>query len=199
MRDEEKREALENISLIKELIAQTNREMSYSGGGLISIIWGIFCIVGFGGEMLLKPVDLFEGIYWTALGAIFILATYLVIRKKLKTKPKKISSYLIRGFFLFWLPLIILALVLSSFCVFLPGFSPNYIPVVIMLVISAGYLIIGFLFNREILLLGTIGFVGTTITAIFFLKYIPLFFILVFGGGLILTGLISNRRAKENR
>jgi hypothetical protein len=196
--EKEKREALENIELIKGLIAQTNREMSYSGGGWISIIWGVFCFVGFGGQMLLNPSGLLRGLYWTVLGTIFFLATYFIIKRSVKTKSQKISKHLVRGFFLFWIPLIALALALSSFCLLLPGLSPKYIPVAILLVISTGFLIVGFIFNREILLMGIIGFAGTTIAAIFFMKYISLFFILVFGVGLIVTGLISNRRWKKH-
>lgn len=205
MIEDEKRQAIESIGLIKELITQTEREMWYSGGGWISIIWGIFCLVGFSGQRLLyttgplRGLYWTKGVYWTILSLIAILATYLVVRSRVKTQSQKRRGYFIRGFFLFWIPLIILAYVLSSFCIFLPDISVKYIPIFILLVISTGYLIIGFLFNKEILFMGTIGFVGTVITGFLFLSYADIVLGLLFGVGLIVTGLISNLRWKEQK
>lgn len=197
MIEDEKRQALENIGLIKDLVTQTNKEMSLSGGGWVSIIWGIFCFVGFGGQRLLNLFGPLRGLYWTVLGIIGCLATYFVVRSRIKTQSQKRRGYFIRGFFLFWIPLIVLAYALTFFCIFQPDLSARYIPIFIMLVISTGFLIIGFLFNREILFMGTIGFVGTVITGIFFMKYADIFLGLIFGVGLIITGLVSNLKWKE--
>jgi len=197
MMEDEKRQALENIGLIRDLVTQTNKEMSLSGGGWISIIWGIFCLVGFVGQKLLNLFGPSRGLYWTILAIIGCLATYFVVRNRLKTQSQKRRGYFIRGFFLFWIPLIVLAYTLTFFCIFLPDISHKYIPVFIMLVISTGFLIIGFLFNKEILFMGTIGFVGTVITGIFFLKYADILLGLIFGVGLIITGLFSNLRWRD--
>lgn len=197
MTEEEKRQALENIGLIKDIVTQTNKEMNLSGGGWISIIWGIFCLVGFIGQKLLNLFGPSRGLYWTILGIIGFLLTFFVVKSRLKTQSQKIRGYFIRGFFLFWIPLIVLAYTITALCIYLPGLHHKYIPIFIMLVISTGFLIIGFLFNKEILFMGTIGFVGTVLTAIFFLKHADLALGLLFGVGLIATGLISNLKWKE--
>jgi len=197
MTEDEKRQALENIGFIKDIVTQTNKEMSLSGGGWISIIWGIFCLVGFAGQKLLNLFGPSRGLYWTILTIIGCLATLFVVKSRLKTQSQKIRGYFIRGFFLFWIPLIVLAYTLTFFCIFLPDIPHKYIPVFIMLVISTGFLIIGFLFTKEILFMGIIGFVGTVLIAIFFMKYTDLALGLLFGVGLIVTGLISNLKWKE--
>ncbi|NIO49612.1 MAG: hypothetical protein GTN73_09300 [Candidatus Aminicenantes bacterium] len=197
MIEDEKRQALENIGLIKDIVTQTNKEMSLSRGGWISIIWGIFCLVGFAGQKLLSIFGLSRVLYWTILAIIGSLATFLVVKSRLKTQSQKIRGYFIRGFFLFWIPLIVLAYTITALCIYLPDLHSKYIPIFIMLVISTGFLIIGFLFTKEILIMGTIGFVGTVLTAIFFLEYADLALGLLFGVGLIVTGLISNLKWKE--
>jgi len=196
MMEDEKRQALENIELIKEFITQTNQEMRYSGGGWISIIWGIFCLVGFGGQRLLNIFGALRGLWWLTLSVIGCLITYFFVKNRVRTQSQKRRRYMIKGLYLFWLPLLILAYVLASFCIFVPEISYKYIPIFILLVISTGFLIIGFLFNKEILLMGTIGFVGTIVTGIFFLNYADVILGLLFGVGLIATGLISNLRWK---
>ena len=197
MNKEETKEALENIQLIKELVTETQREMSYSGGGWISIIWGIFCIVGFWGVILLKVRGPLAGIWWTGLGAAASLATYLVIKSRTKTQPKRRKHSLVRYHFYFWLPLIFLAYVLAGFCIFSPDIPKKYIPIFILLVISTGYLIIGFLLRKEILFMGSLGFLGTVITAIFFMKYAYIILSFLFGLGLIVTGVVANWRFKK--
>jgi len=197
MTEDEKRQALENVELIKDIVTQTNKEMSLSGGGWISIIWGIFCLVGFVGQRLLNIFGSSRGLYWTILAIIGCLVTYFVVRVRIKTQSQKIRGYFLRGFFLFWIPLIVLAYTITALCIFLPDLHHKYIPIFIMLVISTGFLIIGFLFTKEILFMGTIGFVGTVLTAFFFLKYTDLALSLLFGVGLIITGLISNLKWKE--
>jgi len=198
MIEDEKRQALENIELIKEFITQTNRELGYSGGGWISIIWGIFCLVGFGGQRLFNIMRASRGLWWLTLSLIGLLSTYLLVRNRAQTQSQRQRRYLIKGFFLFWLPLLILAYTLAFFCIFVPEISYKYIPIFILLVISTGFLIIGFLFNKEILFMGTIGFFGTIATAILFLNYADVILGLLFGVGLITTGVISNLRWKQS-
>lgn len=197
MKEAEKRQAIENIELIKELITQTRKEMSYYGGGWISIIWGIFCFVGVGGQRLLNPIGALRGLWWLILTVIGICASYLVVRSEVKTQPKRRRREFMRWFLIFWIPLIILAYVLTLFIVFTPGLNPFYIPIAILLVISTGFIILGFSFSREILFMGIIGFIGTIITAIFFLEYGDIITGTLFGVGLIITGLVINRRWKE--
>jgi hypothetical protein len=198
MMDDEKRQALENIELIKEFITETNRELSYSGGGWISIIWGIFCIVGFAGQRLFNIFGMLRGLWWLTLSIIGCLITYFFVKNRTHTQSQRRRGYIIKGFYLFWLPLLILAYALALFCVFVPEISYKYIPIFILLVISTGFLIIGFLFNKEILFMAIIGFVGTIITGIFFLDYADIILGLLFGIGLIATGVISNFRWKQD-
>ena len=47
--------------------------------------------------------------------------------------------------------------------------------------------------------MGAVGFVGTVLTAIFFLRHTDIALGLLFGVGLIVTGLISNLRWKKQR
>ena len=89
MIEDEKRQALENIELIKEFISQTNKEMSYSGGGWISIIWGIYCLVGFGGQRLLNIFGASRGLWWLALSVIGCLITYFFVRNRTQTQSKR--------------------------------------------------------------------------------------------------------------
>lgn len=197
MKEYEKREALENIELIKELVIQTKKHMGLYGGGWIPLIWGIFCLIGVSGQRLFFPQGPPAGLWWTILAGIALFASYLVVKKSLKSHPQKRRRQGMRWFFLFWIPLIILAYVLTFFIVFIPELSRLYIPVAILLVISTGYLIIGSLFFRGILAMGIIGFVGSIVTAIFFLEYADIILGLLFGLGLITTGLVINLRWKN--
>ena len=99
-----------------------------------------------------------------------------------------------KWFFLFWIPLLILAYTLTLFTVFLPGLSPQYITIFILLVISTGYLILGLLFFKEMLFMGVLGMVSTIITAIFFLEHNEIILSLLFGTGLIISGVLINRK-----
>lgn len=197
MTDEQRQEALENIELIKEMVFQTKKEMSLSGGGWIAIIWGIFCFVGIAGERLFIPNGALEGVWWLALTFIAIFATFLVIRGKLKPQTQKYRRRYMRWFFLFWIPLIILAYTLCLFCVFLPGLSPKYITIFILMVISTGYLILGLMFIRMMLFMGTLGMISTVITAIFFLEYNDIILSILFGIGLITTGIVVNLKWRQ--
>ena len=193
--EDQKQQALENIELIKEVVFQTKRDMSLSGGGWIAIMWGIFCFVGMLGVRLFLLSGLYAGLWWTALTVITVFATYLFIRTKHTSHPQK-HRQSTRWFFLFWIPLLILAYTLCLFCVFLPGLSPQYITIFILLVISTGYVMLGFMFFKEILLMGALGFVATILTAIFFLEYNDIILSVLFGTGLILTGIFINHKWK---
>ena len=197
MIEDQRKQALENIELIKEIVLQTKKEMSLSGGGWIAIIWGIFCFVGFAGERLFLADGPLEGLWWTILTVITIFATYLVVRGRVKSHSQKYRRRYMRWFFLFWIPLLILAYTLCLFCVFLPGLSHEYITIFILLVISTGYLMLGFLFFKEILFMGALGMIGTIITAIFFLEYSDIILSVLFGTGLIITGFVINHKWKQ--
>lgn len=194
---DEKQEALDNIKLIKDLVLQTKKDMNHSGGGWIAIIWGIFCILGIGGVKLLKINGPLEGAWWGGLTVISLLSTYLVVRASIKSQPKKTGREIMRWFFLFWLPLLILAYTLTFFCIFLPGLSTEYITIFILLVISTGYLMLGFLFVKKLLFMGVAGMLSTIITAIFFLEYNDIILSLLFGIGLIITGIVINRKGRQ--
>ena len=152
MMEDQKQQALENIELIKDIVLQTKRDMSLSGGGWIAIIWGIFCYVGILGEKLFHFSGPYEGLWWTILTVIGIFITYLFIKAKHKSRPHR-HSQSVRWFFMFWIPLLILAYTLCLFCVFLPGLSRQYITIFILLVVSTGYLMLGFMLFKEILLM----------------------------------------------
>jgi hypothetical protein len=81
--------------------------------------------------------------------------------------------------------------------VFLPGISKDYIGIFILLVISTGYIMLGLMFVKEILLIGIIGFISTILTAIFFLEYSDIILNILFGSGLIIFGLAANRKWKN--
>lgn len=195
MNEDQRQQALENIDLIKGIVLQTKKEMSLSGGGWIAIIWGIFCFLGILGEKLFRLSGPYEGLWWTILTVIGIFATYLFIRTKHKSYPQK-HRQSVRWFFLFWIPLLILAYTLCLFCVFLPGLSRQYITIFILLVVSTGYLMLGLMFFKEILLMGALGLAATILTAIFFLEYNDIILSVLFGTGLILTGIFINHKWK---
>lgn len=197
MIEDQQKEALESIDLIKEIVFQTKKEMSLSGCGWLAIIWGIFCFVGFAGEKLFIVNGPMEGLWWTILTAIAFFATYLVVKSRIKSRPQKHRRRYMRRFFLFWIPLIILAYTLCLFCVFLPGLSPEYITIFILLVVCTGYLMLGFLFVKEILYMGVVGMISTILTAIFFLEYSDIILSVLFGSGLIITGIVVNHKWKK--
>jgi hypothetical protein len=191
MQENEKKEAIENIKIIKDLLTQAEKEINIPGAGWISIIWGVFCLVGFLGQKLLIPQGYQRGIWWTALSVIGIIATVIVFKKKAQKRYHSTNRFFLKKYFIFWIPLMILAYTLTVFCILLPALSTNYIPVVILLVVSTGYLIVGLLFNNEILFMGTIGYIGTLTVGVFFLDYSDILLSSLFGIGLILTGCIT--------
>ena len=197
MTEDERQEALENIRLIKEMVTRTKQSTNLFGGGWIAIIWGFFCITGMAGVKLLKITGAAEGLWWTTLAVIALLGTYFVVRTKTRAEPKRISQQILHRFFLFWLPLITLAYTLVLFCVFLPGLSTDYITVLIFLVISTGYLILGFLFAKRLLFMGILGLLCTILTAVFFLDHSDIILNLLFGIGLIFIGIVINRKWKQ--
>jgi hypothetical protein len=197
MKEDEKREALENIELIKELVLQTKKHVGHYGGGWISIIWGVFCFVGVAGQRLLIPQGALLGIWWTVLAVIAGYGTYLVHKKYLKTEPIRIQSDYLRYFMRFWIPLMILGYTLSIFIALLHTLSGQYISVVMLLVVSTGYIMIGLMFFKGILYMGTIGYISSIICAIFFLEWSDIILGALFGVGLIITGLVINKQWKN--
>jgi hypothetical protein len=197
MNEEKKQEALENIELIKELVIQTKQHIGNYGGGWISIIWGMFSFVGVAGQRLFIPHGPLIGVWWTALSVVAGFGTYLTMRSYTKNKPVRSKKDHMRYFLLFWIPLLLLGYTLATFIALMPSLSNHYISIVILLVVSTGYLTIGFLFNRSILFMGCIGFVGSIICAIFFLEYSDIILGALFGTGLIITGLFINKQWKN--
>ncbi len=148
MKEEEKREALENIELIKELVLQTKKHVGHHGGGWISIIWGVFCFVGVAGQRLFIPHGALIGIWWTILAVVAGYGTYLVHKRHLKVEPVRIQKNYLKYFWQFWIPLMILGYTLATLIALLPDLSGQYISVVILLVVSTGYVMIGLMFFR---------------------------------------------------
>jgi len=197
MTSDERREALENIALIKNLMMETREEMSRSRGGWIAVIWGVYCLLGIGGSKLLMPPGYLEGIWWFALTAPAMLATILVARGMAKRQPPGQRRHTFHWFIKFWAPMLILAYTLCMFAAFLPGISVEYITVFILLVISTAYLIIGLNFAPEMTVMGGTGLAASILTAIFFLDISDVILSLLFGIGLIITGYVLNRKPRE--
>jgi len=196
MTDDEKQAALESISLIKDLMTESRRELQYTGGGWIAIIWGLYCLLGYGGQRLFALAKLYtwEGLWWVALAVPSFFFSVLVIRTRAKTHSAKLKRSLIRAFLLFWVPLLMLMAVLIVFCLVLNDLPDHYLVPFVLLVVSTGYLMLGFLFQRSILVMGLIGFAGTVAVTLLFIEQAGLLLSLLFGLGLILTGLILNRK-----
>lgn len=197
MNEDKRQEALENIELIKQLVLQTRKHVGQYGGGWICFIWGVFCFVGVAGQRLLIPHGPLMGVWWTVLAVVAGFATFLVVRRYLKTEPIRAQHDYLRYFLRFWIPLMLLGYTLATLIALLPSLSNHYISIVMLLVVSAGYLIIGFMFYRGILYMGAIGYVGSIICAIFFLEYSDIILGIIFGVGLILTGLVINKQWKN--
>ena len=197
MAEKEKQEALENIELIKAIILRTKNEISLYGGGWISIIWGIFCFVGVAGPRLFIPQGYWIGIWWTVLGVVGIMATIKVSRSFMQNKPTKEKKEHMRLFLLFWLPLIVLGYSLSTMIALHPSISNDYISPVILMTISTGYLIIGFLFFKGLLYMGAIGYISSVLTAAFIPEFGDIILGSIFGVGLIITGLVMNKKWKN--
>jgi hypothetical protein len=197
MNEDKRQEALENIELIKHLVLQTKKHVGQYGGGWICIIWGVFSFVGVAGQRLLIPHGPLMGVWWIGLAAIAGFATFLVVRRYLKTEPIRAQHDYLRYFLRFWIPLLLLGYTLAILIALLPSLSNQYISIVMLLVVSAGYLIIGLMFYRGILYMGTIGYVGSIICAVYFLEYSDIILGILFGVGLILTGLVINKQWKN--
>jgi len=197
MEENERQEALENLELIKELVLQTKKHMGSYGGGWISIIWGVFCLIGVAGQRLFIPQGALMGVWWTALIIIAIFASFLVNRIYIKAQPVRAKHEYMRYFLRFWLPLILLGYTLTLFIALTPSLSNHYIAIVMLLIVSTGYLIIGLLFYRGILYMGSIGYVCTTLSAIYFLEYSDIILGSLFGVGLIITGFVINKQWKN--
>ena len=196
MTDAEKQEALESIALIRNLMGQSQSELRHSGGGLISIIWGIFSLLGYGGSYLIGLTGRYhlEAWWWPFLSAVAFLLSVQVIRRRAATESAKVKGTMVRYFLLFWIPLVLLMAVLIAFCLALPDLPMKYMVPFIMLVVSTGYLMLGMIFNKSILVMGVVGFAGTVVTTLFFIEQAGLILSLLFGAGLIVTGLFLNRK-----
>ncbi len=197
MNEDTRQEALENIELIKELVIQTKKHVGHYGGGWISIIWGVFSLVGVAGQRLFIPHGPLMGVWWIALALIAGLVTYLTVKKYLKSQPERTRHNYIKYFLQFWIPLILLGYTLAIFVALLPSISNYYISPVILLVVSTGYLMIGFMFYKGILYMGIIGYIASIISAIYFLEYSDIILGVLFGVGLIITGLVINKQWKN--
>jgi len=197
MVQKEKQEALENIELIKALVLRTKRDMSLHGGGWIAVIWGIFSFVGVAGQRLFIPHGYWIGVWWTALAGVGILATVMVSRSSMQSQTNKERKEYMRWFFLFWLPLFILGYSLSFLIALHPSISNEYISPIILMTISTGYLIIGFLFFRGLLYMGVIGYISSVLTAVFLPEYGDIILGVIFGVGLIITGIVMNKKWKN--
>lgn len=197
MNEEKKQEALENIELIKELVLQTKKHIGHYGGGWICFIWGIFSFVGVAGQRLLIPHGPMMGVWWIALAVVAGFATYMVSRHYAKTQPIQDQQDYMRYFLRFWIPLMLLGYTLATFIGFTPSLPNDYISIAILLVVATGYLIIGFTFFKGILYMGTIGYIGSIICAIYFLEYSDIILGILFGTGLIITGLFINKQWKN--
>ncbi len=196
MIDEQQKEALENISLIKGLITESRKELQYTGGGWICIIWGLYSLLGYAGQRLFALARLYDwaGLWWVALSVPAFFFSVLVIRNRAKTQSVKLRRTLIRAFLLFWVPLLMLMAVLIVFCLVLNDLPDYYLGPFILLVVSTGYLMLGLLFQRSILVMGILGFAVTLVVTLFFIKQAGLILSLFFGIGLIITGLVLNRK-----
>jgi hypothetical protein len=197
MNEDTKQEALENIELIKHLVLKTKKHVGQYGGGWICFIWGVFSFVGVAGQRLLIPQGPLMGVWWIGLAVVAGFATFLVVRRYLKTEPIRAQHDYLRYFLRFWIPLLLLGYTLAISIALLPSLSNQYISIVMLLVVSTGYLIIGFLFYRGMLYMGAIGYVGSIICAVYFLEYSDIILGILFGVGLILTGLVINKKWKN--
>lgn len=201
MEQDERKEALENIELIKEMVFQTKKHLSHYGLGWISIIWGIFCLVGVAGERLLIayviPHGTLVGLWWFVLTIIAGFGTYLVYRRYLKTEPIKPQNSSFRYFASFWIPLFLLGFTLATFIASISSLSPRYISIVMLLIVSTGYIMLGLTFFKEILYMGIAGYASSILCAVFFVQWSDIILGAIFGLGLILTGLVVNRQWKN--
>jgi hypothetical protein len=196
MTDAEKQKALESITLIRELMTQSQKEISHSGGGWISIIWGIYCFLGYAGSRLFNSLKIhtLAGLWWPFLAVVAFFLSAWLIRKRSATQSSKIKGTMVRWFVLFWVPLVLLMAAQCTLFALLSDLPVKYMIPFILLVVSTGYIMVGLLFHKSILVMGVLGFAGSLISALFFIDQAPLILTLLFGVGLIITGLIFNRK-----
>ena len=197
MNEDKKQEALENIELIKELVIQTKKHVGNYGGKWICFIWGIFSFVGVAGQRLFIPQGPMMGVWWMALALIAGLATYLTAKKYEISQPARTQKNYTRYFIQFWIPLLLLGYTLAISIALLPSMSNQYISPVILLVVSTGYLMIGFMFYKGILYMGIIGYIASIVSAAYFLEFSDIILGVLFGAGLIITGLVINKQWKN--
>jgi len=197
MNEDEKNEAMENIRLIKDLVMKTKTEMVKVSSGWIAIVWGIFCIIGFLGQQFLIPQNAWSAAWWTGLSGIAVFATFRISRSQMSGRSREWIRFVIWKFIGFWLPLVFLGYALVAFCLLHPEVSPDYISVAFMLVISTGYMILGTMVDRVMLYMGLVGFIGSLVTAIFFLSLSSLIFCVLFGIGLIVSGWVMIVKEKK--
>lgn len=196
MTDDEKKDALDSIALIKSLVDQSHKEMTLSGSGWICIIWGAYTFLGYGGARLLHAAGahLASGLWWPFLAAFAFAASVIVIRRKTATQSSRVKGTLTGWFMLFWIPLVLLMAALVALCGLLPDLPAKYVVPFILLVVSTGYLMVGLMFHRSLLVMGVLGFAGTMITTLFFIELAGLILTLLFGLGLTATGIVLNRK-----
>jgi hypothetical protein len=149
------------------------------------------------GQRLFIPHGTQLGIWWTALAIITGFGTFLITRRYAKYQPIKAQHDYLRYFLKFWIPLLLLGYTLAIFVAANPSLPNHYISIVILLVVSTGYLTIGFLFYKGILVMGCVGYAGSVISAIYFPEYSDIILGVLFGIGLITTGLFINRQWKN--
>lgn len=196
MTESEKQDALDSIALIRNLVEQSQKEMTHAGSGWICIIWGLYTFLGYAGSQLLHRAGAFflSGLWWPFLMPFGFAASILVIRRKMTTRSCKVRGSLTGWFVLFWIPLVLLMVALAALCGLLPDLPAKYGLPFILLVVSTGYLMVGLVFHKGLLAMGILGFAGTMVTTLFFIEQAGLIFTLLFGLGLIITGLILNRK-----
>ena len=52
MTEDEKKQAIQDIAYIKEMVSQARTDISHFGSGWIIMLWGIFSYVGVAGQQL---------------------------------------------------------------------------------------------------------------------------------------------------
>lgn len=196
MTETEKQSALESIALIKNLVDRSHREITHGGSGWICIIWGFYALLGYAGSHLFHHwhSPALAGWWWPFLMLFGFAASIIVIRRKAATRSARLKGSLTGWFMLFWIPLILLMAALIALCLLLPDLPIKYITPFVLLVVSAGYLMIGLMFHKSLLVMGFLGLAGTFVTTVFFIEQAGPILSLLFGLGLIVTGLLLNRR-----
>lgn len=197
MEEEEKKQALESVELIRKLVSRTKDDMYSHRSDLICFIWGVFSLVGFAGQRWLFRFGRGTGLWWALLSIAGFAATIIAIKAHKRPEPAKQTRYAMKGFLFFWIPFLLLAYALAFFCMFYPGISSLYIPVAFLLVISTAFMIIGLLFYRSLFILGCAGFAGSVTAVLYFIRYADIVVGFILGIGLIVTGFLSRARESD--